>query len=74
MFEISNRLTCRVELAVLCVFRYTMFVLGLHFSFNFGVTSMLEGVNLTGADISFIRCSTTSSLKKIDGAGKKKAA
>ena len=35
---------------------------------------MLEGVDLTGADISFIRCSTTSSLKKIDGAGKKNAA
>ena len=51
-----------------------MFVLGLHFSFNFWVTSMLEGVDLTGADISFIRCSTTSSLEEIDGAGEKMAA
>ena len=35
---------------------------------------MLEGVDLTGADISFIRCSTTSSLEEIDGSGEKMAA
>ena len=34
---------------------------------------MLEGVDLTEAEISFIRCSTTSPLEEVDEAGEKNA-